>query len=616
MAPAAASRHAPYPAAPASRPEADSEAIVSLDIARSIAVSSLMVTQVQISVTSSNISNADTTGYTVKTASQTSEVTGGVGTGTSVTGITSNIDKLLMKSLIQAISGLGAADTTNNMLERLQALYGSTSDDDGAGTSLANSIAAFETAISSLAATPGSASLQANAVTALDSLASQLRETSSGIQDLRSDADQSIASAVEDVNEQLDAIADLNAQIKQAAASNQPTGDLEDQRNTALQEIANRMNVSYFISSSGDMQIYTASGQSLLDSSVHKLTYSPASTVTASTSYSATPPSGFSGILVNGTDVTAQIGSGSIGALITLRDSTLPAAQSQLDQLATTLADSLNAVANLGTALPPPQTLTGTTAVSASTALSATGTVRIAVADKTGALVNYADLDLSSYATVGDLVTAINGISGLSASIDSSGHVVIAAGSSSNGVSIGNMTASVGSDGAGLSDWLGLNDLVSATGASDFKVRAAILADPSKLQTSSLDSSTTPTTGSTVLSSGSATIVDKLSSALTGSTSFSAVGGLGATTGSFADYASALISKVATQASAAGDAYTAKQTTQSTLASAMSSQSGVNLDEETAKLSTLQNQYAAASQLIQAINAMFNALITAVQSAS
>jgi flagellar hook-associated protein 1 FlgK len=574
-----------------------------------------MVTQVQISVTSSNISNADTTGYTVKTAGQTSEVTGGVGTGTSITGITSNVDKLLMKSLIQATSALGAADTTNSVLERLQALYGSTSDDDGSGTSLANSIADLETAIASLAATPGSASLQADAVSALDSLASQLRETSSGIQDLRGDADQSIASAVDDVNEQLDAIASLNTQIKQAAASNQPTGDLEDQRNTALQEIASLMNVSYFISSSGDMQIYTSSGQALLDSSVHDLSYAAASTVTASTSYSATPPSGLSGIVVNGTDITSQITAGSIGALIGLRDTTLPAAQAQLDQLATTLAGSLNEVSNLGTSLPPPQTLTGTTAVTSSTALSATGTVRIAVADRSGSLVSYADLDLASYATVGDLVSAINGMSGLSASIDASGRVVIAASSSSNGVSIGNMTASVGSDGTGLSDWLGLNDVVSATGASDFKVRAAILADPSQLQTASLDSSTTLTTGSSVLSSGSATIVDRLASALTGSTSFAAVGGIGATTGSFADYASALIAKVAAQATAAGATYTAKQTTQSTLSSAMSSQSGVNLDEETAKLSTLQNQYAAASQLIQAVNEMFDALISAVQSA-
>ena len=43
-------------------------------------------------------------------------------------------------------------------------------------------------------------------------------------------------------------------------------------------------------------------------------------------------------------------------------------------------------------------------------------------------------------------------------------------------------------------------------------------------------------------------------------------------------------------------------------------QSGVNLDEESANLSTLQNQYSAASALISAINSMYSALITAVQS--
>jgi len=584
---------------------------VSLDIARSIAVSSLMTTQVQISVTSSNIANAGVTGYTVKTATQAADVTAGVGTGTSITAISSTVDRLLLKSLAQATSALGSAETTSSYLDRLQALYGTTTD--STNTSIADTIAALESALSSLSSDPSSASLQANAVSALDNLATQLRDTSGGIQELRGDADQSIDDAVDDVNDQLALIASLNAQIRQAAATGQATGDLEDQRNTALQTIAGLIDVSSFVTSGGDMQIYTASGQALLDSTVHPLSYTPAATVTASTSVAS---GGFSGIMVGGVDITSQIGSGSIGALITLRDITLPAAQAQLDQLATALADSLNAVSNLGTSLPPPSSLTGTTSVSASTALNATGTVRIAVTDQSGTLVSSGDLDLSSYATVGDLVTAIGGISGLTASLDASGHLVIAASDSSNGVAIANMTAAVGSDGAGLSDWFGLNDIATATGASDFRVSAGVLADPSRLPTASLDASASLASGATVLSSGSSTVVDALYAALTGSTSFAAVSGLGSSDGSFADYAAEIIAHVAAQASAADDAATAKQTAQATLSSALSSQSGVNVDEETSKLSTLQNQYAAAAQLIQAINEMFDALLSAVQSAS
>lgn len=590
---------------------------MSLDIARSIAFSGLSATSVQISVTSSNISNADTTGYTTKTANQSSSVTNGVGTGVTVTGITSTVDKLLLKSLISATSDLGAADTANTYLTSLEKLYGSTSstDDSSTGTSLANSIAALESALSSLASTPGSASLQSNVISALDDVASQLRETSSGIQKLRSDADQDIASSIDDVNSDLQQIADLNAQIKQTAAAGQSTADLEDQRNTALQDLASKMNISYFTASNGDLQIYTTSGQALVDSSAHTISYTAAAKVTAATTYTAgSSSSGFSAITVNGVDITSQISGGDIGALITLRDTSLPAAQSQLDQLAQQLASMMNSVSNSASSVPAPTSLTGTAAVTSGTTLSATGTVRIAVTDESGNLVSYGDLDLSSYATVGDLVTAINGISGLSASVDSDGHLSITATGSGNGVAINEMTSSVGSADEGFSEYFGLNDLVTGTSAADIAVNSKILSGTNELQLATLESSSSLTVGSTVLSSGSATMVNAFYDALTDSRTFASTGGLAATTGSLADYASAIVADVASKASQASTTYTAKETAQSTYASSLSSQSGVNLDEESAKLSTLQNKYSAASALIQAINSMYSALLTAVQS--
>lgn len=590
---------------------------MSLDIARSIAFSGLSATSVQISVTSSNISNADTTGYTTKAANQSSSVTNGVGTGVTVTGITSKVDKLLLKSLISATSDLGAADTANTYLTSLEKLYGSTSstDDSSTGTSLANSIAALESALSSLASTPSSASLQSNVISALDDVASQLRETSSGIQKLRSDADQDIASSIDDVNSDLQQIADLNAQIKQTAAAGQSTADLEDQRNTALQDLASKMNISYFTASNGDLQIYTTSGQALVDSSAHTISYTTAAKVTAATTYTAgSSSSGFSAITVNGVDITSQISGGDIGALITLRDTTLPAAQSQLDQLAQQLASMMNSVSNSASSVPAPTSLTGTAAVTSGTALSATGNVRIAVTDESGNLVSYGDLDLSSYATVGDLVTAINGVSGLSASVDSDGHLSITATGSGNGVAINEMTSSVGSADEGFSEYFGLNDLVTGTSAADIAVNSKILSGTNELQLATLESSSSLTVGSTVLSSGSATMVNAFYDALTDSRTFASTGGLAATTGSLADYASAIVADVASKASQASTTYTAKETAQSTYASSLSSQSGVNLDEESAKLSTLQNKYSAASALIQAINSMYSALLTAVQS--
>lgn len=588
----------------------------SLDIARSIAFSGLSATQVQISVASANISNADTKGYTEKTANQSSSVTSGVGTGVTISGITSAVDKLLLKSLVGANSDLGAADTNNSYLTELQQLYGSTSSSGSSttGTSLANTIAAFESALSSLASTPSSASLQSNAVSALAAVTNQLQQTSSGIQKLRSNADQDIASSVTDINSDLQQISDLNKQIKQEAAAGQPTADLEDQRNSALQDVASQMNVSYFTTSSGDLQIYTGSGQALVDSTAHPLSYTAAPSVTASTTYTAgSATSGFSGITVNGVDITSQISSGKVSALITLRDQTLPAAQSQLDELAQQLASSVNAVSNQGSSVPPPTSLTGTATVSNSTSFAGTGTVRIAVADKSGNLVSYQDIDLSAYSTVGALAAKINTISGVSTSVDANGHLSISATGSGNGIAINQMTSSVG--GEGFSQYFGLNDLITGTSASNIGVRSDILSGTAALPTATLDASSTLTVGNSVLSSGSATVVNALSSALTGSTNFAMAGGLGATTGSFTDYAAAIVASVAGKASQASATYTSKQTAQSTYASSLSSQSGVNIDQESANLSALQNKYAAASQIITTINSMFSALMTAMGTA-
>ncbi|UGA40973.1 flagellar hook-associated protein FlgK [Bradyrhizobium quebecense] len=587
----------------------------SLDIARSIAFSGLSATQVQISVASANISNADTKGYTEKTANQSSSVTSGVGTGVTISGITSAVDKLLLKSLVGADSDLGAADTNNSYLTELQQLYGNTSSGDSSttGTSLANTIAAFESALSSLASTPSSASLQSNAVSALAAVTNQLQQTSSGIQKLRSNADQDIASSVTDINSDLQQISDLNKQIKQEAAAGQSTADLEDQRNGALQDLASQMNVSYFTTSSGDLQVYTGSGQALVDSTAHPLSYTALPSVTASTTYSAGSSSGFSGITVNGVDITSQISSGKVSALIALRDQTLPAAQSQLDELAQQLASSVNAVSNQGTSMPPPASLTSTATVSNSTSFAGTGTVRIAVADKSGNLVSYQDIDLSAYSTVGALAAKINTIPGVSASVDANGHLSISATGSGNGIAINQMTSSVG--GEGFSQYFGLNDLITGTSASNIAVRNDILSGTAALPTATLDTSSTLTVGNSVLSSGSATVVNALSSALTGSTNFAMAGGLGATTGSFTDYAAAIVANVAGKATRASATYTSKQTAQSTYASSLSSQSGVNIDQESANLSALQNKYAAASQIITAINSMFSALMTAMTAA-
>jgi flagellar hook-associated protein 1 len=99
---------------------------------------------------------------------------------------------------------------------------------------------------------------------------------------------------------------------------------------------------------------------------------------------------------------------------------------------------------------------------------------------------------------------------------------------------------------------------------------------------------------------------------LTGSTNFASSGGLNAMTGSFTDYAASIIGNVASKASQASNAFTTQATAQATYANSLVSEDGVNVDEESNRVSQLQNKYAAAAQLLSTINAMYASLITAM----
>ena len=114
---------------------------------------------------------------------------------------------------------------------------------------------------------------------------------------------------------------------------------------------------------------------------------------------------------------------------------------------------------------PPVATMTGDRYVASTTDLNASGIMRIGVVDQSGALQNDQVFDLSTYATVGDLVTAIDGMTNLTASINSTGRLVIA-GENNNRVTVNELTSSISAAGdlkKGFSDFFGLNNFYSSS---------------------------------------------------------------------------------------------------------------------------------------------------------
>jgi len=392
------------------------------DLALSSAVSSLMLLQKQMSVTSSNISNANTVGYSAESVQVGAVVVNGMGGGVQDLGITNNVDKYLQAQVLTANGKSIQASTYNSYYQNLQQIMGQISQSDTGGNDISSQIATVQTDLATLAATPQNSSLANGVISSMDALASNMRASSQQIQSLRNQADQQISDTVDDVNTQLDQINSLNTQIASAKATGGVTVALEDQRQTALQNLSADMGVTYYTTDQGQMQVFAQSGQALIIGNVVNHVSHQSVSVSSTVTY---PSGGINGIMVGNTDLTGTITTGKIASLVQQRDRELPDAQNSLDYLAQQLSSGLNAVSNLGSANPPPSSLTsaqpasyvdgtqadGTTPVlttSSATAGQQDLVVRVALVDSSGQARAFQDVDLSGLTSVGQIEGAIN----------------------------------------------------------------------------------------------------------------------------------------------------------------------------------------------------------------
>ncbi|GLK47237.1 flagellar hook-associated protein 1 [Brevundimonas intermedia] len=564
---------------------------MSLSGALANASAALTTSQYQVALSTTNVANASTDGYTTKTYAATSQTTTLALTNGELSRVT---DTYLQKSLITSSASAGYAETIDSYLTRYDTLLGDTSSDGD----IASLTSALSTSLTSLAAGTGDTTAAA-VVSAATELADGLRTLSSGIQDLRSDADAAIATTVDEVNALLQEIDTLNDQI---VAGQGDQTSLADARDTALQTLSGLVSVTSYTDASGRLNIY-AGGQMLVGTTVSTLSFTPSGTVSADSTY----PVSLSGVSVNGRDVTSSLTGGELGALIALRDEVLPAEQDALDSLATTLISALNTAASTGSAASP-GSLTSTTSVTAATPLSLTGTLGVVQSTTAGVATAIDQIDLSSVATVGELVDALNGVSGITAGIVD-GKLTIS--SSSGGVVLDSSVA-LTSGGETLSDWMGFNDVFSGGDASTIRVTAALTANPSLLATSSLD--TSAAVGQTAVSSGGTGGASALLAAMTDDRTFPESGNLSARTRSLADYATDVLSAAATTISTAASTATSATALRDGYANSLSNATGVNLDEQTALVSLYQQQYEISAQLMSAIQAMYDALLSMVAS--
>ncbi|MBO9507149.1 flagellar hook-associated protein FlgK [Thalassospira sp. A3_1] len=573
---------------------------MSIRAAQSAAFSALQSSQTGIAVSSNNIANASVEGYTTKSTSLASNVSGGSAVGVSVTSVGSSVDSYLIKAINEAASESGYASVFADPFEIVSSNFGSVGDDDAISTLITD----LETSIASLAASADSQSAKSLVLTDAEQIASELNSLSDGVQDQRAAADQSIEDTIDQINSLLNEIQSYNEQLTGTDGTTLAASELEDARAVAIQELSKLVDVTYYTSSSNQTQVYIG-GTLVVGSQVQELEYNAVGTVNVDTV--------FGDITVNGKSISDDISGGELRGLIDLRDETLPGIQDELDALAVTLMDSINAVTNLGTSYPGPTELTSSETTALTDAFSGTGTVRLVATDEDGNATEILDIDLTTVTTVQDLVDQINASANMTATVNADGTLTVASFEDDYGVSIVNMDAEVGADAQGFSDYFGLNDMFTGTGADDISVNAAWLADSSLVPTGSGSDDAALAVGDSVISSGSSDVAEALANVFDTNVSFDAAGNLGSTKTTLSDYASEILSDVAQQASSAETKASVASTAYSDLVESFSNQYGVNTDEEALTMANLESAYEAAAAILEITQSLMDTLLEAVR---
>jgi flagellar hook-associated protein 1 FlgK len=315
----------------------------SLEIGRK----SLMVQQQALQVTSNNIANVNTPGYSRQRAVLESSrpLQAGllqIGTGVEIKTVESARDRFLEIRVAQGNQGSGKQQALVDSSSQIEAVFNV--GDKG----LQEAISRFFNSFSTLANDPTSSSLRSSVVSTAENLSNVFQSSAQQLVDIQQNTNGSIIDTVSQINHLASAIASLNHEIGAAEAVGGEAATLRDQRTELVNQLSNLVDIHYYEDEGGNFSVSVAGGQSLVTADfVNPLTTS------------ATPPSGLVQVKSGPNEITSLIQGGKLAGLIQVRDQLIPAYQNDLDTLAESIISQVNTVHTGGTDLQVPPSSPG-----------------------------------------------------------------------------------------------------------------------------------------------------------------------------------------------------------------------------------------------------------------
>lgn len=301
------------------------------------ALSGLRVAQQQMNVLSNNISNVNTEGYTRKILPQEALTADAVTIGVKAGTVMRSVDLQLERDFWTQISSTNFYDLQAQYLQNIQEFHGPPDQE----LSIAAAISDLRDNFLALSTVPDDLFSQQTTVNQAVFLTNKINDFSRLLTQLRNDAQDQMETSINKINSLVEQISDMNRQISVNNNSGKTTAALEDERDMAVKELANELEIGFFIRGDGIMVVQTTGGVELAAETAHPLHFSP-TPLSPENYYPATAAGIYTGgdpdLVSTARDITSIDLNGNLGALISLRDETLPQHMAQLDELAHKLA--------------------------------------------------------------------------------------------------------------------------------------------------------------------------------------------------------------------------------------------------------------------------------------
>lgn len=314
-----------------------------------IGSSALAAQMAAINVTGENIANANTAGYSrqtplLETAPSNSGQFPSVGNGVTLTSVQRSYDQFLQKQINTQIGATGEQSTLQTALQRIEPLFGDLAS-SGIGTALQDFYGSWQ----DLAMNPQGAAERQAVLGKAQALVDTFHQVSDGLQQVKQDANQSLAAMTGDITGKAKQIADLNLKIRAAGQDGGSANQLRDSRDQLIQALAKEVGISTVNNADGTVSVGLARGPLLVDgTSAASLSVKQEQGTGGLSSIMFTPAGGG-----GSTDITPILTepdgkSGELGGALNVRDQLVNAFQAQLDELAGTLANQVNGAHSTG----------------------------------------------------------------------------------------------------------------------------------------------------------------------------------------------------------------------------------------------------------------------------